>query len=580
MTIEQKTNPRDMDERFFARAWRFLTDAHPSVTEVGERRRAQLLSALSLILTISFTWAILSSVAANNTLNLLISLTLLAYIFSRTKYYRAGAYFFSFGFTSLAYIPIYIGTANSIDSSISSIVPISLILASAILSQRGFLFLAIAAVIATVRVTTYADPKYLLDPNLTFGRTYGIVFSIAAILYGINAFRSSVERARLKEVQFINTELKELTTNLETRVNDRTRELEKANQQTSRRAAQLQTIAELSHSIAQVQNPSEIFPTAATLISEQFGFYHVGVFLVDGNTEFAILQAANSEGGKRMLERGHRLMLGTGVVGFAAETGKPRIALDVGIDPVFFNNPDLPETRSEVALPLISGDKTIGVLDVQSTEPGAFNEEDLQVLSTLANQVAIALENARLLSEARASATQVQEVYNEFVRTEWSRAARNAEQAGFRYNIGRIEMMETPLQDAGIVSAVQTGKMVSSQTNGSEEKRATVAVPVKLRGEVIGVLQIESTDSSRTWRENELSLMEAVAERAALAMENARLFQDARRRAAKEKLISEATSRISGSLNIENILQTTASELERVLGGSEVLIQFKSKDSA
>jgi len=231
-------------------------------------------------------------------------------------------------------------------------------------------------------------------------------------------------------------------------------------------------------------------------------------------------------------------------------------------------------------LPLISADKTIGVLDVQSTESGAFTEDDLQVLGTLANQVAIALENARLLSEARASATQVQEVYNEFVRTEWSRTAKNAEQAGFRYSIGRIEMLEEPLLDAGITSAVQTGKIVANQTNGSEEKRSSVTVPVKLRGEVIGVLQIESTDSSRMWRENELSLMEAVAERAALAMENARLFQDARRRAAKEKLISEAASRISGSLNIENILQTTASELERVLGGSEVLIQFKSKDSA
>lgn len=347
-----------------------------------------------------------------------------------------------------------------------------------------------------------------------------------------------------------------------------------------RRASQLQTIAELSQTIAQVQNPNEIFPTAAKLISERFGFYHVGIFLIDHAREFAVLQATNSEGGRRMLERSHRLMLGTGVVGFAAQTGKPRIALDVGTDAVFFNNPDLPETRSEVALPLISGDRTIGVLDAQSTEAGAFSEDDLQVLNTLANQVAIALENARLLTEARASAIQVQEVYNEFVRTEWSRTAKNAEQAGFRYNIGRIEMLETPLQDAEIASAVETGNMVSNQVNGLGEKRVTVTVPVKLRGEVIGVLHVESNDPSRIWQENELSLMEAVAERAALAMENARLFQDARRRAAKERLISEATSRISASLNVENILQTTASELERVLGGSEVLIQFKSRDSA
>lgn len=281
-----------------------------------------------------------------------------------------------------------------------------------------------------------------------------------------------------------------------------------------------------------------------------------------------------------MLERRHRLLLGTGVVGFAAQTGKPRIALDVGTDAVFFNNPDLPETRSEVALPLRSGEKTIGVLDVQSTVQGAFTEEDLQVLTVLANQVSIALENARLLSDARASAIQVQEVYNEFVRTEWSRTTTNMDQAGFRYNTGRIELLESPLDGLDIETAVRTGKAAVLREDDRDIRRSVAAVPVKLRGEVIGIMRVESTDASRKWREEELSLMEAVAERAALAMENARLFQDARRRAAKERLISEATSRISGSMNIENILQTTASELERVLGGSEVVIQFGSRESA
>jgi GAF domain-containing protein len=95
---------------------------------------------------------------------------------------------------------------------------------------------------------------------------------------------------------------------------------------------------------------------------------------------------------------------------------------------------------------------------------------------------------------------------------------------------------------------------------------------------VIGILHVESNDPNRQWQEDEVSLVQAVAERAAFAMENARLFQDARRRAAKERLISEASARISGALNIENILQTTAEELERVLGGSEILIQFQNKE--
>ncbi|MDX1377861.1 MAG: GAF domain-containing protein, partial [Anaerolineales bacterium] len=495
------------------------------------------------------------------------------------KLYRVGAYFISFGFTSIPYFTLYNGTANSVDTALASTVPIALILASAILSQRGFLILVIATIAATGSIRVYTDPIFINDPLFNYGRTIGTISSLGIILVGITAFRASVERARVKEVQDINTELKELTANLEQRVDERTAELEAANQRTSQRATKLQAITQLSEAIAELKDPDELFPAVTTLISERFGFYHVGIFLVDSEKGFAVLQSANSEGGQVMLARGHRLALGTGVVGYSAQTGQPRIALDVGSDAVFFDNPDLPNTRSEIALPLKSRDEIIGVLDVQSTEQGAFSDEDLQVLTTLANQVSIALENTRLLSETRSALAQVQDVYDEFTRSEWSRAASIAEQPGFRYQSGRIEILQDALRSPEVVSAVENGQVVANQVNGSEEKRGTLAVPVKLREEVIGVLHIESGQPSHEWNEEEINLVQAVAERAAIAMENARLFQDARRRASKEQLISEASARIGSALNLENILQTTAEELERVLGGSEVLIQFQNKES-
>ena len=372
------------------------------------------------------------------------------------------------------------------------------------------------------------------------------------------------------------SQLQGLIDNLENRVLERTQDLEKANEQTSRRAVQLQAITELGESIAQVQDLGELFPNAARLISERFGFYHVGIFLVDSDKEYAILQAANSEGGQQMLARGHRLKLGTGIVGFAARSGQPRIALDVGADAVFFDNPDLPNTRSEVALPMKSRGEIMGVLDVQSTEAEAFSREDLQVLGALANQVSIALENARLLTETRAALAQVQEVYDEFTRAEWNRTNMQIQQSGFRYQAGRIEMLEGVSQTPEIASALRDGKAVVR----SDSQNAAVTVPVKLRGEVIGVLQVDSNDPAKTWQESEITLLEAVAERAAFALENARLFQDARRRATKESVISEATARISGALNIENILQTTAEELERILGGSDVVIQFQNRENS
>jgi len=460
--------------------------------------------------------------------------------------------------------------------------------------RREFLRYALAGASFGLLFPLVATILRLLSLNLplTFANMISVqsgdpllwIIDTAPVFLGFFAALAGLRQDRL---QMLNSELAKKSSgleiiqqSLEERVKERTTELEKLNLITSRRAAQLQTITELSQTISQVQNPNEIFSVAAQLISERFGFYHVGIFLIDRDRENAVLQAANSVGGKTMLERRHRLPLGTGVVGFAAQTGKPRLALDVGEDAIFFNNPDLPDTRSEIALPLLYGGQVFGVLDVQSTEPGAFSEEDFRLLGTLASQLAIAIENARLLSEARASARQVEEVYNEFVRTQWGRTGERMDYAGFRYNAGRIEMLEPNLVGTEKDSGGKKNDLSANQTNPSVENRGRVTVPVRLRGEVIGILQIESNDQTKTWRTDEISLMEAVAERAALALENARLFQDARRRAAKERMIAEATSHISSSMNIENILRATATELERVLGGSEVLIRFNSKDSA
>ena len=579
MTINgiPETNKPQID--WLARVWQILSQPHPSIEKVGQRRRAQLLSMVSLILTGLFVLALLARPSLSSALIALLIITGISYGLSRTRYHRAGSYFFSFGITSLAYLSLFLGTASSFEAAITTYALTAIIGASIILSLRDFVILVILSTIATFASPLYSNiPVMYQDQN--FFRIAGTFMSIGFILIGANIFRAQVERDRLKDAQDVNRELEDIKKNLEQRVEERTAELDAANKQTSRRALQLQTITELSESIAQLKDLNDIFPAVTRLISERFDFYHIGIFLVDRDREFAILQAANSEGGKRMLERNHRLRLGIGVVGFAAKTGQPRIALDVGTDAVFFDNPDLPDTRSEIALPLKSRSDTIGVLDVQSLQAGAFTSEDLQVLTALANQVTIALENARLLTETRAALTQVQEVYNEFTRVEWGRTVSKAEQAGMRYQAGRIEMLERALRSPEVISAIQSGDTVANQTNGSQARRAIVAIPIKLRGEVIGILHIESNDPTKVWHQDEISLVQAVAERAAFAMENARLFQDARRRAAKERLISEATSRISGALSIENILHTTAEELERVLGGSEVLIQFQSKEQS
>jgi GAF domain-containing protein len=582
MATNQSPIDRSTHENGMVRIWRVMTRPHPSIQELGERRSAQLAISLILVIGLFTLVGFLTSSILNGLSESIggfgasiIGLTA-AYLLSRTRTYQSGVFLFSILFGASAYINIVRqGGGADISAVILVFVPLSLIVASTFLSSWAVSLLTGLNVAAIIFLQFFGIP---LTNNI--GGIAGIITTIGLVLILLGNFRKNTESLRLEEVRSINRELEDATANLEKRVEERTTELEQANRQTSHRAAQLQTITELSEAIAQFQDLNTLFPSTTCLISERFGFYHVGIFLLDSDGEHAILQAANSEGGQRMLARGHRLQLGTGVVGFAAKTGQPRIALDVGADAVFFDNPDLPETRSEAALPLISRGDTIGVLDVQSTAAGAFSNEDLQVLTTLANQVAIAFENARLLTEARAALTQVQEVYNEFTRAEWSRAVSLAEQSGFRYRAGRIELLEHGLRTAEIVSAVESGRVETNQVEGSKEKRARVAVPVKLRGEVIGILHVESNDPSKELHTDEIDLVEAVAERAAFAMENARLFQDARRRAAKEQLISEASAKIGSAFNLENILQTTAEELERVLGGSEVLIRFQNNREA
>jgi len=559
-------------------AWGFLTEAHTSIVEIGERRRAQLIAGLTLGTSLLVMAALLANPSAPETFIALLTLSLVSFSISRTRYFRLAAYFFSFGITSDAFINIYSGSARSIESTITGLVPIALILSSALLSQRGFILLGIFTIVATVAIPSYADPRYFTDPNLSITRVTGLMGSIALFLLGISYFRNLVERARLDEIKSINTEFEYLTENLEARVAERTADLEKANELTSKRAERLQSITELSEVISKVEKLERLFPEITRLISDRFGFYHVGIFLVDEKRQFAVLEATNSDGGQLMLANGHRLKLGTGVVGFAAKTGEPRIALDVGDDAVFFDNPFLPETHSEAALPLIARETVVGVLDVQSTERRAFTQDDLLVLSTLANQVSIAFENIRLLTEARAAFNQVQEIYNEYTRSEWSRVTKTSEQLGFSYKDGKTNTFDEYMQGMDVLSAVKSGRFAVAVTGESETKKSTIAIPVKIRGEVIGILHIESNDVSREWNKEEINLIEAVAERASTALENARLFQEARKRAAKEFLISEAGTRISSALNVENILRITADELGRVLGGSEVLIQFQNTE--
>lgn len=371
-------------------------------------------------------------------------------------------------------------------------------------------------------------------------------------------------------------QLSQTLSGLELRIAERTADLEMARLLSERRAQELQSISEISRIISGEQRLETLLSLVTRLVSERFDFYHTGIFLIDDTRQFAVLQAANSDGGQRMLTRGHRLEVGqTGIVGNVAQTGQLRIALDVGTDAVYFDNPDLPETRSEMALPLNVRGVTVGVMDVQSTRPGVFTQENANTLSILADQIAIAIDNARLFGQNRQALAEVQSLYNQYLRQEWSTFGRLESQVGYIQSPLGGRPVHKPVDSEEIRLALQNGSVVIVD---GKDKQSTpsIVVPVRLRGQTIGVLNIKAPTQYRRWSQDELNLAQAVSDRLALALDNARLLFESQRQTAKEQKIGEVTAKIGASINLQNVLQTAVEELGRALPGSEVVIQFQS----
>jgi GAF domain-containing protein/HAMP domain-containing protein len=372
--------------------------------------------------------------------------------------------------------------------------------------------------------------------------------------------------------------LRETLVDLERRVAERTADLEIARHQSEKRASELLSIGEISKLITSEQKLEYLLTLITRLVSERFGFYHTGIFLLDETGQYAVLQAANSEGGRKMLDRAHKLEVGGGgIVGHVAKFGTSRIALDVGLDAVFFNNPDLPNTRSEMAIPLKVRETTIGVLDVQSDRPGAFGEDDANTLSILADQIAIAIENARLFTQTQQSLDELQALYRQNLHEGWVTFSREESMVGYQQSLTGGRKLTKTVESDEIQQAVNRGESLVFHADGSTQE-STIVIPIKLRGQIIGAMNVKAPTKDRQWSANEIGLAEAISERLSLALENARLIQESQRQVIKEQTISEVTGKISASINLKNVLQTAVEELGRSMPGSEVIIQFQDEN--
>lgn len=363
------------------------------------------------------------------------------------------------------------------------------------------------------------------------------------------------------------SQLQEIINTLEHRIAERTRGL---------RAA-----ADISRATTTVLDPDELQRETVDLIRERFDLYYVGLFLVDETEAYAVLRAGTGEAGRKMLESDHRLRVGGAtMIGQCVSTGEGRIALDVGEEASRFDNPLLPETHSEMALPLQARGRIIGALSVQSKEIAAFDEADIAVMQTMADQVAVAIDNARLFTESQAALEEMEEIQRRYTEQAWGAFTRKRAIKGYEQTATGLR----PLDEAAhqneiqtVFSALRTGEpSARSLVFGEGGERSSqiaskILAPILQRERPIGVLGCEAHAEGRRWSKDQVALVETIAEQFAIAAENLRLLDETQRRAAREQAVTEVTAKIRAEVEIEAMLQEALTELGQVLGADRGL---------
>jgi GAF domain-containing protein len=489
---------------------------------------ACILGLIAILLYLFSPSTIIYKVLAVMTYGILVLVTL----FNKVPYrLRAGIFLFLLYFA---------GFSSLIDHGIAdaSILFLGFIVMTSLLfSLRAGIYSTILLTLLTIVVFGWSKSTFEDSARLTV--ILLVVSTIIAI--GLHTFQEEFTKTQGTARQTLDTLRNERST-LEQRVEDRTAGL-------ARKTDQLRATSYIARKTAEVQDLATLLNTVAKLVTDQFGFYHTGIFLINETEDHVMLQAASSEGGERMIARGHSLSVGTqGIVGYVAAQKKPRIALDVGEDAVFFNNPDLPMTRSEVALPLLVRNKVLGVLDIQSDKPQAFGTEDIDVLQTLSDQIAVAIENARLLDETQAAILQLEALTGIRTREAWAQRLHENNRV-FTY---------TPL-----------GMRAEKLSRNNNEN--VITAPIVLRGQKIGNISIARKGDAK-WNKLDEGLLDEVAGQVGLAVDNIRLLEEATQRAKHEQTVGNLAARFSQSLDLDTLLQTAARELGQVPDVSEVSV--------
>jgi GAF domain-containing protein len=338
------------------------------------------------------------------------------------------------------------------------------------------------------------------------------------------------------------------------------------------RSRDISATQEISRFAATQRDLQVLMDRVVGLIVERFGsIYHAQIFLIDSDREYAIVRASTGEVGKQLIMRGHRLGIGSvSVIGQVTEQGRYILARDTAASQVHRRNEFLPDTRAELAIPLRVGDNIIGALDVQSKQPDAFTEDLINVLQTMADQIAIAIQNARLYEESIRRVAEVEASNRQSTLLVWQEYMRDQRLTLLSVNAGVSTGTDySELRGA----ALAQGKLVVGTL--TDRQTIPVAVPVTLRGQTLGAVEWELP--AQGFGDDKLELAQELANRLALSLDNARLFQESRRATERERLVNTIAAKLTVQTNIDSILQTAVREVGQALRAPQVSIRLHTQ---
>lgn len=336
----------------------------------------------------------------------------------------------------------------------------------------------------------------------------------------------------------------------------------------ARRLRDIQLTSSVGDVISLAADERELSHRIVDLVHEHYSLYFVGIYLVDTSGRWVVLQAGTGEAGKQLLARGHRLPIGVGVAGACVAGGRQRIERD--LSSVERRDADvLPYARSEVAVPLRSRGRVIGALVALSYQSDTFDEELVLALQTIADQVGVAIDSIRLSNESEATSERLRKAYGELSRRAWQEALGTRAGYGYEARTTGVEALDaTPPDhwDDGLRQAWQRDRVVSeTREEDYGVQTQTLAIPVRARGEVIGVLDVAKLAEEGAWTALEREQLSGLADQLGQALENARLYEVTQRSALEQEMIGQATRRMRETLSVDTVLQTAVRELQGLL---------------